>query len=106
MDSVIRIGIVKKITGVANWRIQKQDGSGNWSGVLNAFGYFGHLNDPNTPTIDLNFGAPLEIYFTNSSYPSANLFNTYYSQYMSEITDKDSRLLTGFFDLSNIDILI
>jgi hypothetical protein len=104
MDSVIRIGMVKKITDVANWRIQKQDGSGNWSGILNAFGYFGHLNDPNTPTIDLNFGAPLEIYFTNSSYPSANLFNTYYSQYMSEITDKDSRLLTGFFDLTNIDI--
>ena len=104
MDSVIRIGMVKKITGVANWRIQKQDGSGNWSGNLNAFGYFGHLNDPNTPTIDLNFGAPLEIYFTNSSYPSANLFNTYYSRYMSEITDKDSRLLTGFFDLTNIDI--
>ena len=52
MDSVIRIGMVKKITGVANWRIQKQDGSGNWSGNLNAFGYFGHLNDPNTTTID------------------------------------------------------
>ena len=104
MDSIIRIGMVKKITGVANWRIQKQDGSGNWSGVLNAYGYFGHLNDPSTPTIDLNFGAPKEIYFTNSSYPSANLFNTYYSNYMFEITDKDSRLLTGFFKLTDLDI--
>jgi hypothetical protein len=104
MDSVIRIGMVKKITEVATWRIQKQDGSGNWSGNLNAYGYFGHINDPSTPTIDINFGAPLEIYFTNSSYPSANLFNTYYSNYMFEITDKDSRLLTGFFKLTDLDI--
>ncbi len=104
MDSVIRIGMIKKKTGVANWRIQKQDGSGNWSGVLNAYGYFGHLDDPNSPTIDLNFGAPLEIYFTNSSYPSNNLFNTYYSGYMAEISDKDSRLLTGMFYINDLDI--
>jgi hypothetical protein len=104
MDSVIRIGMIKKITGVANWHIKKQDGNGNWSGVLNSYGYFGHLNDPNTPTIDLNFGAPLEIFFTNSSYPSDNLFNTYYSGYMYEITNKDSRLITGMFKLNNIDI--
>jgi hypothetical protein len=104
MDSIIRIGMIKKITGLANWRIKKQDGSGNWSGILNDYGYFGHLNDPNTPTIDINFGAPKEIFFSNSSYPSDNLFNTYYSQYMFEITNKDSRLLTGFFDLTNIDI--
>ena len=104
MDSVIRIGMVKKKTGVADWRIQKQDGSGNWSGVLNAYGYFGHLDDPNTPTIDLNFGAPQEIFFTNTSYPSANLFNTYYSGYMFEITDKDSRLISAMFDLNEVDI--
>jgi hypothetical protein len=104
MDSVIRIGMVKKITSVSDWRIQKQDGSGNWSGVLNAYGYFGHLDDPSTPTIDINFGAPLEIYFTNSSYPSNNLFNTYYSGYMAEITDKDSRLITGMFYLNDLDI--
>jgi hypothetical protein len=104
MDSIIRIGMVKKKTGVANWRIQKQDGSGNWSGVLNAYGYFGHLDDPTTPAIDINFGAPLEIYFTNSSYPSNNLFNTYYSGYMAEITDKDSRLITGMFYLNDLDI--
>ena len=104
MDSIIRIGMVKKKTGVANWRIQKQDGSGNWSGVLNAYGYFGHLDDPTTPAIDINFGAPLEIYFTNSSYPSDNLFNTYYSGYMAEITDKDSRLITGMFYLNDLDI--
>jgi hypothetical protein len=104
MDSKIRIGMIKKITGVASWRIKKQDGSGNWSAALTAYGYFGHVDNPTTPTIDLNFGAPLEIFFTPTSYPSANLFNTYYLGYMSEITSKDSRLVTGMFKLNEIDI--
>ena len=104
MDSKIRIGMIKKITGVASWRIKKQDGSGNWSAALTAYGYFGHVDNPTTPTIDLNFGAPLEIFFTPTSYPGANLFNTYYSGYIDEITNKDSRLLTGMFKLNEIDI--
>jgi len=104
MDSKVRIGMIKKITGVSNWRIQKQDGSGNWSGVLTAYGYFGHVDNPTTPTIDINFGAPLEIFFTPTSFPSNNLFNTYYSGYMDEITNKDSRLLMGMFKLNEIDI--
>jgi len=104
MDSKIRIGMVKKITGVANWRIEKQDGSGNWSGILTSYGYFGHVDNPTTPTIDINYGAPLEIFFTPTSFPSNNLFNTYYSGYMDEITNKDSRLLTAMFKLNEIDI--
>ena len=38
-------------------------------------------------------------------YPSANLFNGYWSEYVAEITDKDSKLLTGFFRLNDVDIL-
>jgi hypothetical protein len=104
MDSKIRIGMVKKITGVSTWHIKKQDGSGNWSAALTAYGYFGHVDNPTTPTIDINFGAPLEIFFTPTSYPPDNLFNTYYSGYIDEITNKDSRLLTGYFKLNEIDI--
>ena len=104
MDSKIRIGMIKKITGVSTWHIKKQDGSGNWSSALTAYGYFGHVDNPTTPTIDINFGAPLEIFFTPTTYPSDNLFNTYYSGYMDEITNKDSRLLTGMFKLNEIDI--
>jgi hypothetical protein len=35
---------------------------------------------------------------------SDNLFNTYYDTYLAEITDKDSRLLTAFFNLTDLDI--
>jgi hypothetical protein len=102
MDSVIRILQVKKITGVASYKIE--DGNSN---LLNTttYGYGGHLNDPYTPTADINFGAPKEIYFTLSNpYPSANLFNGYWGDYVAEISDKDSKLLTCNVRLTDADI--
>ena len=71
---------------------------------ITTFPYAGHLNDPNTPTIDISFGAPKELYFTATTYPSDNLFNTYYSPYIAEITDKDSRLVTMKAKLTEVDI--
>jgi len=70
------------------------------------FPYAGHLDDPYgfNPTIDLSFGSPKEIYFTPKSYTSDNLFNIYYSSYIAEITDKDSRLVTMKAKLTEIDI--
>jgi hypothetical protein len=102
MDSVIRILQAKKITGRASYKIE--DGTSNL-GTLTTYGYAGHLNDPYTPTSDLNFGAPREINFTLSgTYPSANLFNGYWSEYVAEITDKDSKLLMCNVRLTDADI--
>jgi hypothetical protein len=102
MDHIIRILQVKKLSGVASWSIYNLfTNLGNNTSYL----YGGHLNDPITPSIDLNYGAPQQLFFNlTSGNLSNNLFNTYYSPYMSEITDKDSRLLTGFFDLKQLDI--
>jgi hypothetical protein len=76
--------------------------------TLTTYGYAGHLYFGGglltTPTIDLNFGAPLELQFAPTTYPSDNLFNTYYSPYMAEVTNKDSRLITAYFKLSDLDI--
>jgi hypothetical protein len=102
MDSVIRIMQVKKITGVASWNIM------NLGTVLSsptAYGYAGHLDDPTSPANDINFGAPKELSFTPASYPTTNLFNAYHSDYIAEITDKNSKLLTCSALLNTIDIL-
>jgi hypothetical protein len=102
MDSVIRILQAKKITGLLGYVIQN-----NFATVgttLTSYGYAGHLDDPYTPTTDLSFGAPKEIYFTASTYPTTNLFNAYYSDYMAEITDKDSKLLACNVLLNSFDI--
>ena len=102
MDHVIRIMQINKISSVTSWSIL--NGATNL-GSNTAYLFAGHLNNPTTPTIDINFGAPQQLFFNLTSGDlSYNLFNVYYSPYMAEITDKDSRLLTGFFHLNELDI--
>jgi hypothetical protein len=55
--------------------------------------------------LDLNFGVPREIYYRASTYTANNLFNTYYSKFINEITDKDSKIVTAYFHLTPLDIL-
>lgn len=102
MDSVIRIMQVKKITSVASWTIKN---GVTTLGTYTSYGYAGHLDDPNTPTNDINFGAPKELQIVVTSYPTTNVFNAYHSEYIAEITDKNSKLLTCSALLSTIDIL-
>lgn len=102
MDSVIRILQAKKITDVLGYYIQSN--FANVGTTLTSYGYAGHLDDPFAPANDLCFGAPKEIYFTTSTYPTTNLFNAYYSEYMAEITDKDSKLLACNVLLNSFDI--
>lgn len=101
-DSNIRILQAKKVTGVASWTIL------NGATVVSTqtvYMYAGHLNDPDAPSDDLNFGAPGELFFTLAAGNlSVNHFNVYWSEYMADITDKDSKLVTGNFYLTPKDI--
>ena len=102
MDSVIRILQAKKVTDVISWSILN-GATTLWSGTT--YGYAGHLDDPDNPAADINFGAPKEINFTLATpYPSANLFNAFWSDYLAEISDKDSKLLSCFVRLTDADI--
>jgi hypothetical protein len=102
MDSNIRILQTKKITGVESWDIK--DGATVKASVTD-YGYAGHYDDPDAPTNDLNFGALKEVFFTLvTGALSATQFNVYWSAYMAEITDKDSKLLEGEFYLTPADI--
>jgi hypothetical protein len=100
MDSVIRIMQAKKLT-VGSWALKN---GGTTLASYTAYGYAGHLNDPTNPTFDINFGVPFELYYEPTLYTSANLFNTYWSSYLAEITDKDSRLLTCTMKLNFKDV--
>lgn len=105
MDSVIRILMAKKITGVTSYHIKSgANGSGSNLATLTSYGYAGHLNDPVTPTIDINFGVPKELQFPATTYPTNNLFNTYHLPYLLEITDMESKLLTCRVYLTAVDI--
>jgi hypothetical protein len=103
IDSNIRILQAKKITGVTSWNLT--DASGSTYTSLTSYGYAGHLDSPDAPNNDLNFGLLEELFFTLvSGSLSANQFNLYWSSYMAEITNKDSKLLTAYFKLDYKDI--
>jgi hypothetical protein len=99
MDSNIRILFSKKLSA-DTWNIKL----GINSYPKTAYGYAGHLDDPISPTYDLNFGAPREVYFSITNYPSANLFNRYWSDYIAQIADKDSKILKCHVYLRPLDI--
>jgi hypothetical protein len=105
VDSNIRILMAKKMS-CSSWNIRngKTTSSPNLGAALTVYGYAGHFDDPVNPTKDINFGAAEEIYFDPNSYTSNNLFNDYWSEYISEIADKDSKILSCYVHLTPLDI--
>lgn len=103
-DSVIRILLSRPISGLVNsWQLLH---GASVLGTYTQYGYAGHFDDPDNPGNDLNFGQLSEFFFQLATATSLDRtqFNVYYSQYMAEITDKDSKLLTARFYLTPKDI--
>lgn len=72
--------------------------------VKTTYPYIGHLDDPFTPTKDLNFGVPNEVYWNLvNSYTTDNLFNRYHKKFLTEITDRDSKIVTAYSKLNPLD---
>lgn len=104
VDSNIRILQAKKITGVSIYEIA--DSVASISHFTSKYGYAGHLDDPDAPTNDLNFGVVRELFFILVTGDlSKTQFNVYWSTYMAEITDKDSKMMIASFYLTPKDIL-
>ena len=103
VDSIIRLMQFKTLSASSSWKIRNADNSGDLHND-NEWPYAGHVDNPITPTNDLNFGAPKELFWTLSSGDlSTNQFNVYWSSYMAEITDKDSKLMTCTIRLTRKD---
>ena len=72
--------------------------------------YAGHWDNPLTPTLDINFGLPYELYYQANGFTgtlqvtNAGLFNVYHRNYINEVTDKDSKVMTALFYLEPTDI--
>lgn len=89
--------------------------SGNWrlksilSGdtVYYSYPYFGHLDHPYTPTIDLCFDAPIDVFyrvFGPVTYTGNDIYEIYYKDMFLGLTDKDSKTVLAYFNLSSLDI--
>ena len=76
--------------------------------TLDKYPYCGHFDNPFNPTFDINFDLPKEIYY-DSTYNTItltddNLYNRFWKKYIEEITDKNSKLVSGYFYLTPNDV--
>ena len=92
-------GVKGTITG---WNYLDSSGSE----ARNQYPFAGHLDDPYNSTEDIQFLPPKEIYYTSGTiyYTNNNLYNKYHKQFINEITNANSKVVTAWFRLSSLDI--
>lgn len=106
---------IKSNIRILQWAGSINISSGQWimrnpSGIVkifSAFPYAGHIDNPYSPTIDLSFGAPYEFYynlFPTFIYTTNTLFEIYHSIYINTISNKNSKIVSGRFNLNELDI--
>ena len=70
--------------------------------------FAGNLDDAYNPTIDLNFGLTKEVYYSGNfatvNGTIAGLVNRYYFNYINEISNENSKIVTAYFNLNAVDI--
>ena len=96
-----RIAYWKPQVECTSWNITYASGNVAYTN----YPYAGHLDDPITPTTDVLFANPREVYFSIGVYPGVNLYTEYYQGLITAIGDRNSRLLEGYFYLTPIDIM-
>ena len=94
-----------KSTG-QQWLHNDRSGTGT---VFTTYPYAGMYNDPYTPTELLEFDITNEIYYSNVfdkivTFSNNTLFNKYYVKFINEITDVNSKIVSGYFYLTPSDI--
>ena len=106
-DGDLRVLYYSGVVSGVNWLLYAQ-----YAGVgVNRSNRFSipittHLDDIANPTFDINFGMPREIGLgAGYKYTNANLVNTYYYRFLTEITSKNSKILRGYFRITTKDYL-
>jgi len=69
-----------------------------------AYPYLGHMNNPQNPSYDLNYGQTTGLYYQEETVTNNNLYSTYWENYINELSDSTSRIITANFYLNSFDI--
>lgn len=82
----------------------------NHNGTIRyTYPYAGMWDDPFTPSECLDWGLPQEIYWDNTfndiSVSNNTLYNRFHKKRLEEVTDKDSKVVKGWFYLTPNDIM-
>jgi hypothetical protein len=66
--------------------------------------YAGYLDNPFSPSEDINFWFPQTYYYERNNLTNSNLINKYWRTFLDELYSKDSKLFIGDFYLDSNDI--
>jgi len=74
---------------------------------FDSYAYVGHYDNILNPTFDVNFTTPIQLYYKTAIQTiqtSNNIYNVYHKKGIEEITNKDSKLVTYYVKLSELEI--
>lgn len=86
----------------ARWNLT--DFNGNFLAAFDKYPYAGMWDDPVARSRDLCFGPPNRTFYFFTPYNDVGLYRYWWEGYINEITNKDSKLLKAWFNLSPKDI--
>lgn len=104
-DNNIRMYYYGGVLDCGRYTVKDAAQGGN-SSDYDEYPFFGHVDDPNTPTIDILFGMPREVALgleVGSTYTDNNLFNKYWRNTILEYSDPSGFILKAKFNLTALD---
>lgn len=84
------------------WELENSD-----TGALtsyNVYPQFHHLDNLTTADYDLNFGVPIRVFYTATTYTTKNMFLEHHAQPIRELTGRDSKIVNAMFRLKPADL--
>lgn len=94
------------VTNAVTWNYvaPSSDALGAATLAMSTYPQAAMVNSPLLPTVSIEFGIPNQVFYNTYSYTTNTLFNKYYSRFINEITDRDSKIVTASFRLTARDI--
>lgn len=98
-----RIYIYSGLRSSDSWVLRNSQ-DGTTTTTYTSYPCINHLDDIDSPTFDLNFGIPIEVYWTAVAYVIINIFSEYQEKSVRETTGKDSKIATFYVKLNESDV--
>lgn len=97
-------GGLSPVIGVDYFHFEDPDGTRHY---FDSYAYVGHYDNIAAPTFDVNFTTPIQLFYKTgflTTQTSNNIYNVYHKKGIEEITNKDSKLVTYYVKLSELEI--
>lgn len=99
-------GVETMTAGTWNYVAPSSDALGAATLPMSTYPFAGMVDDALNPTESIEFGVPNTVFYSPQTYTTNNIYNREYSQELSELIDRDSRIVEAYFYLTPDDIYL